>query len=81
MVDDGSDYGKGLAGYVKDGLGSLVVGNDTVASRSDRLLRDRDQGDKASGADADLLRRLLHRGRAAGQAAASGRLQGPVHVR
>jgi branched-chain amino acid transport system substrate-binding protein len=30
VVDDGSDYGKGLASYVKKGLGSLVGGTDTV---------------------------------------------------
>lgn len=30
VVDDGSDYGKGLAGFVRKGLGSLVGGNDTV---------------------------------------------------
>jgi branched-chain amino acid transport system substrate-binding protein len=30
LVDDGSDYGKGLAGYVKKGLGSLLGGTDTV---------------------------------------------------
>jgi branched-chain amino acid transport system substrate-binding protein len=30
VIDDGSDYGKGLAGYVKDGLGSLVVKTNTV---------------------------------------------------
>ena len=32
VVADDSDYGKGLAGYVNDGLGSLVVGNDNVAT-------------------------------------------------
>jgi len=32
VVADDSDYGKGLAGYVKQGLGSLVVGNDSVAT-------------------------------------------------
>jgi branched-chain amino acid transport system substrate-binding protein len=30
VVDDGSDYGKGLASYVKKGLGSAVGGTDTV---------------------------------------------------
>jgi len=30
VVDDGSDYGKGLASYVKKGLGSSVGGTDTV---------------------------------------------------
>jgi branched-chain amino acid transport system substrate-binding protein len=30
VVDDGSDYGKGLAGFVKQGLGSMVGGTDTV---------------------------------------------------
>lgn len=30
VVDDGSDYGKGLATYVKQGLGSQVIGTDTV---------------------------------------------------
>ena len=30
VIDDGSDYGKGLAGYVKDGLGSSVTGTNTV---------------------------------------------------
>jgi len=30
VIDDGSDYGKGLAGYVKKGLGSKVTGTDTV---------------------------------------------------
>ncbi len=29
MIDDGSDYGKGLASYVKDGLGSTLKGSDT----------------------------------------------------
>jgi branched-chain amino acid transport system substrate-binding protein len=32
VVADDSDYGKGLAGYVKKGLGSLVVGTDNVAT-------------------------------------------------
>ncbi len=30
VIDDGSDYGKGLVSYVKDGLGSAVNGTDTV---------------------------------------------------
>jgi branched-chain amino acid transport system substrate-binding protein len=30
VIDDGSDYGKGLASYVKKGLGSAVGGTDTV---------------------------------------------------
>ncbi len=30
VIDDGSDYGKGLATYVKQGLGSGVIGTDTV---------------------------------------------------
>ncbi len=30
VIDDGSDYGKGLASYVKKGLGSKVVKTDTV---------------------------------------------------
>ena len=30
VIDDGSDYGKGLASYVKKGLGSKVTGTDTV---------------------------------------------------
>ena len=30
VIDDGSDYGKGLATYVKQGLGSKVTGTDTV---------------------------------------------------
>jgi len=30
VIDDGSDYGKGLASFVKDGLGSKVVKTDTV---------------------------------------------------
>jgi branched-chain amino acid transport system substrate-binding protein len=30
VIDDGSDYGKGLAGFVNDGLGSKVVDTDTV---------------------------------------------------
>jgi branched-chain amino acid transport system substrate-binding protein len=30
VIDDGSDYGKGLASYVKKGLGSSVTGTDTV---------------------------------------------------
>jgi branched-chain amino acid transport system substrate-binding protein len=30
VIDDGSDYGKGLATYVKQGLGSMVTGTDTV---------------------------------------------------
>jgi len=30
VIDDGSDYGKGLASYVHDGLGSKVTGTDTV---------------------------------------------------
>ncbi|MFT3872107.1 MAG: branched-chain amino acid ABC transporter substrate-binding protein [Nocardioides sp.] len=30
VVDDGSDYGKGLASFVTDGLGDAVVGSDTV---------------------------------------------------
>ena len=30
VIDDGSDYGKGLADVVKKGLGSLVKGTDTV---------------------------------------------------
>ena len=30
VIDDGSDYGKGLASYVKKGLGSAVTGTDTV---------------------------------------------------
>ena len=32
VVADDSDYGKGLAGYVKQGLGSLVGGTDNVAT-------------------------------------------------
>jgi len=32
VVSDDSDYGKGLAGYVKSGLGSLVAGTDSVAT-------------------------------------------------
>jgi branched-chain amino acid transport system substrate-binding protein len=32
VVADDSDYGKGLAGYVKKGLGSLVGGTDNVAT-------------------------------------------------
>jgi len=32
VVADDSDYGKGLAGYVKKGLGSAVVGTDNVAT-------------------------------------------------
>jgi len=32
VVADDSDYGKGLAGYVKKGLGSLVGGTDSVAT-------------------------------------------------
>jgi branched-chain amino acid transport system substrate-binding protein len=32
VVADDSDYGKGLANYVNDGLGSLVVGSDNVAT-------------------------------------------------
>jgi branched-chain amino acid transport system substrate-binding protein len=32
VVADDSDYGKGLAGYVKSGLGSLVGGTDSVAT-------------------------------------------------
>ena len=30
VIDDGSDYGKGLASYVKKGLGSKVTGTDVV---------------------------------------------------
>jgi len=30
VIDDGSDYGKGLAGFVKKNLGSAVGGTDTV---------------------------------------------------
>jgi branched-chain amino acid transport system substrate-binding protein len=30
VADDGSDYGKGLADFVRKGLGSMVGGNDTV---------------------------------------------------
>jgi branched-chain amino acid transport system substrate-binding protein len=30
VIDDGSDYGKGLASYVQKGLGSMVAGTDTV---------------------------------------------------
>jgi branched-chain amino acid transport system substrate-binding protein len=30
VIDDGSDYGKGLASYVKKALGSAVIGTDTV---------------------------------------------------
>jgi branched-chain amino acid transport system substrate-binding protein len=30
VVDDGSDYGKGLASYVTKGLGSSEIGHDTV---------------------------------------------------
>jgi branched-chain amino acid transport system substrate-binding protein len=30
VIDDGSDYGKGLASYVKSALGSSVTGTDTV---------------------------------------------------
>jgi branched-chain amino acid transport system substrate-binding protein len=30
VIDDGSDYGKGLASYVNKGLGSAVTGTDTV---------------------------------------------------
>jgi branched-chain amino acid transport system substrate-binding protein len=30
VVDDGQDYSKGLASYVKDGLGSKVIGTDVV---------------------------------------------------
>jgi branched-chain amino acid transport system substrate-binding protein len=30
VVDDGSDYGKGLASYVTKGLGSSQIGHDTV---------------------------------------------------
>jgi branched-chain amino acid transport system substrate-binding protein len=30
VIDDGSDYGKGLASFVKKGLGSAVTGTDTV---------------------------------------------------
>src|SRR3954463_510580 len=30
VIDDGSDYGKGLASYVKKALGSAVTGTDTV---------------------------------------------------
>ena len=32
VIADDSDYGKGLASYVNDGLGSLVVGSDNVAT-------------------------------------------------
>ncbi len=32
VVADDSDYGKGLAGYVKSGLGGLVAGTDSVAT-------------------------------------------------
>jgi branched-chain amino acid transport system substrate-binding protein len=32
VIDDGSDYGKGLASYVKKGLGSAVSGTDTVST-------------------------------------------------
>src|SRR3954463_15848285 len=32
VIDDGSDYGKGLASYVKKGLGSAVSGTDTVTT-------------------------------------------------
>ena len=30
VVNDGEDYGKGLASYVQKGLGSAVIGTDTV---------------------------------------------------
>ncbi len=32
VIDDGSDYGKGLATVVSDTLGSAVIGNDRVAT-------------------------------------------------
>jgi branched-chain amino acid transport system substrate-binding protein len=32
VADDGSDYGKGLADFVRDSLGDTVVDNDTVST-------------------------------------------------
>ena len=64
VIDDASEYGKGLADIVRKDLGAQVVGNDTHPAEADRLLRLRHQG-QGLGRRRALLRWLLRRGRAA----------------
>ena len=51
VVDDGQDYSKGLAGYVKEGLGSAKVGEDQITVGQTDMSAVVTQI-KASGADA-----------------------------
>ena len=44
VIDDASEYGKGLADIVKSDLGPMVIGTDRVPAEADRLLRLRHQG-------------------------------------
>lgn len=52
VIDDGSDYGKGLASYVKDGLADVVVGTDTVQTGQTDFSA---TVTKVKGADADAV--------------------------
>ena len=78
VIDDSSEYGKGLADIVRKDLGGQVAGNDAVQQKQTDFSAHGHEGGRVQGAG-HLLRRLLRRGRSAHQAAALGRLQG--HLR
>ena len=78
VVDDSSEYGKGLADIVRKDLGGQVAGNDAIQQKQTDFSGTVTKV-TASKAPRCLLRRLLRRGRAAGEAAALRRLRG--HLR
>ena len=75
VIDDASEYGKGLADIVKSDLGASVIGTDRVQQKQTDFSASVTKV-KASGAHGPLLRWLLRRGRPAGQAAEGRRLEG-----
>ena len=80
VVDDAQDYSKGLADVVKYAPRRCRGRLRRDPGQADRHVGRRDQ-DPGCQRRRRLLRRLLHRGRSAPEAAAAGGLAGPVHVR
>ena len=78
VVDDLTDYGKGVADAVEAELKAkgVTVTRQGVDAEDHRLQRDRPEGEGLR-CRRDVLRRLRRPGRAARQGAEGGRLQGP----
>ena len=68
VIDDASEYGKGLADQVKSGLGAAVVGTDTIDTKATDYSATVTKV-KGAAAGRGVLRRVLRPGRSAVQAA------------